>query len=568
METLTKPPHRTGWPTVFLLAGLFFSITLLLSLNRHFSLFTGFDQGLFNQIFWNNLRGNWFESTLSANHSIDTFQGLPPLINYSHLGQHFVPNFLLYLPIYALFPSPITLTVLQVILMTLGGLILYPLARHYLPITPSILIVASYYGANPILGPTLDNFYEQSQFPVFIFGLLLACVKRRFFLFFLLSLLTLTIREDAGVTLFGIGLYLAFNRKSWQFGVGLCLISFAYVTAVTNWIMPAFSDDNSKLYLTSFFQEFVTSENPSTLELLWGIISQPHKILQIFFSDIGKRLRYLLGLVLPLGFLPVVSLPAWVMSFPPLLTILIQSGSTTVFAITKRFTLGVMPLLIYGVILGLNHRQQQSDFALDFKSLLLPTKAKRLPPNSPPSAPLKISPRFQRFWISCIVLSLIFTITVNPHRSLYFLVPSSLNPFTYASPFTQWRYYQSAQSLIAQIPPEATVATNAYLVPSLSSRRVVVRLPFLIYRNEQLEITPVDYAVVNLWQLTKPKLYAPVDRDRLRESLPVLNQMLTENIFGVIAQQDGIFLFQRGVPSDPQTLQTWQTWQTTQIRPD
>ena len=93
---------------------------------------------------------------------------------YIYLGQHFVIDFLIWMPIYALFPSPITLIVLQVALIAAAGIVLYFLARHYLSVTLSVMIEASYYGANGVIDPTLGNFYEHCQIALFIFSLILA----------------------------------------------------------------------------------------------------------------------------------------------------------------------------------------------------------------------------------------------------------------------------------------------------------------------------------------------------------------------------------------------------------
>jgi uncharacterized membrane protein len=132
---------------------------------------------------------------------------------YIHLGQHFVIDFMIWMPIYALFPSAITLIVLQVALIAAAGILLYFLARHYLSVSMSVMIVARYYGANGVLSPTLGNFYEYCQIPLFIFSLLLALEKQRWPLFGLFAVLTLGTREDAGISLFGMGAYLIVSRR-------------------------------------------------------------------------------------------------------------------------------------------------------------------------------------------------------------------------------------------------------------------------------------------------------------------------------------------------------------------
>jgi uncharacterized membrane protein len=78
----------------------------------------------------------------------------------------------------------------QVALIAAAAIVLYFLGRHYLSVPLSVMIVASYYGANCVIGPTLGNFYEHWQIPLFIFSLLLALEKQRWPLFCLLAVLT------------------------------------------------------------------------------------------------------------------------------------------------------------------------------------------------------------------------------------------------------------------------------------------------------------------------------------------------------------------------------------------
>jgi hypothetical protein len=54
--------------------------------------------------------------------------------------------------------------VLQVSLIAAAGIVLYFLARHYLSVPLSVMIVASYYGANGVIGPTLVNFTNTAKF--------------------------------------------------------------------------------------------------------------------------------------------------------------------------------------------------------------------------------------------------------------------------------------------------------------------------------------------------------------------------------------------------------------------
>ena len=126
---------KSGIRQALTLTAIFFVFMSVFSLHRYYSFYASYDHGLFDQVFWNNLHGHFFQSSLtSANSSSAIFNQETPTVSYIHLGQHFVIDFLLWLPIYALFPSGATLVVLQVALITAAGLVLYALARHYLPI--------------------------------------------------------------------------------------------------------------------------------------------------------------------------------------------------------------------------------------------------------------------------------------------------------------------------------------------------------------------------------------------------------------------------------------------------
>ena len=151
--------------------------------------------------------------------------------------------------------------------------------------------------------------------------------------------------------MFGIGAYLIVSRSYPRVGIALCALSFSYVLFVTNTIMPMFLVDNSPLYLANYFRKFVKTENQSTLELLWAILSQPQLIIEVFFKDASRRILYLLGDWLPLAFVPASAPSAWIMTVFPLLVLLLQFFNQAATSINIRYTFAVIPGLFYGTIL-------------------------------------------------------------------------------------------------------------------------------------------------------------------------------------------------------------------------
>jgi uncharacterized membrane protein len=510
------------------IAGVFFFICLVLILNRYFSFYASFDQGIFNQVFWNNIHGRFFQSSLSSSLSTNVVHASEiPTVYYHRLGQHFTPALLLWAPIYALFPNAATLAVLLVTLITAGGLMLYVLARQYLEPRLAVMITGSYYAANAVIGPTLSNFHDVCQIPLFIFTLLLAMEKRWWWLFWLMAGLIVIVREDAGVSLFGVGVYMVLSKRFPKAGLAVCIFSFGYMLLLTNLIMPLFSDDISKRFMLERFGQYTDSDQASTLDIIWGILSNPVRLVVELVTPVDRTIRYLLGQLLPFAFIPAIAPASWSIAGFPLLKLLLGKGES-VLAITIRYALSVVPGLCYGAILWW---------------------AKH---------PKTFKPSFRRFWIFCITLSLIFSLTSNPNRTFYFAIPDSVKPWVYVSLPEQWHHVNKGiRPLLAQIPSDAGVSATTYLVPHLSNRRQILRLPMLELRNDNREVVKMDYAIADLWQLQK---YAPAfggDRRLLKQLIDFIDQITNNQEYGIISFKDGVILLKKDAMSEKKAVDDW-----------
>ncbi|MUL35688.1 DUF2079 domain-containing protein [Gloeocapsopsis dulcis] len=510
----------------------FFVLNLILGLHRYYSFYATFDQGIFNQVFWNNLHGRFFQSSLSSSLSTNVVHsGEIPEVYYHRLGQHFTPALLLWLPIYALFPSPATLTILQVTFVTAAGLVLYVLARQYLTPAIAAMITASFYAANAVLGPTQSNFHDISQIPLFVFGLLLAMEKRWWWLFWLLALLTLAVREDSGIVLFGVGFYLIASRRYSRIGLAVCALSFGYMLVLTNAIMPLFSQDISRRFMLERFGQYADGSEASTLDIIWGMVSNPWRLVVELFTPFFGTIKYLIGQWLPLAFVPAVAPASWAIAGFPLLKLFLGQGQS-VLAINIRYAMTVVPGLFYGAILWWSRH------------------------------PRKFKPAFRRFWVICICLSLFFSFTSSTsslNRSFYFLLPDSFNPWVYVSLPQQWHHVRQMRSLLAQIPANASVAATTYIVPHLSSRREILRWPMFQLRNDAREVIEMEYVIVDLWQLQQYQAAFEEERQLLQTSITIIDQLTNNQQYGILDLQDGVILMQRGIASQPYAITAWLT---------
>ncbi len=512
------------------IALVFFVVCLCLSLNRYYSFYASFDQGIFNQVFWNNLHGRFFQSSLSSSLSTNVVHaGEVARVEYHRLGQHFTPALLLWLPIYALFPNAATLAALQIVLIATAGLVLYLLARQYLEPKLSVAIAGSFYGANAVLGPTLSNFHDISQIPLFVFSLLLAMEKRQWRWFWLMAIFILAVREDAGVGLFGVGVYMVLSQRFPRAGLAVCTLSFGYILVLTNAIMPLFSEDVSRRFTLERFGQYVEGNQASTLDIIWGMIKNPWRLLRELFIPFDQTIKYLLGHWLPLAFVPAISPSAWAIAGFPLLKLFLAQGKT-VLAINARYALTVVPGLFYGAILW------WSGHTKVFK------------------------PTFRRFWAACISLSLLFSFTSSAsslNRTFYFLLPDSFDPWVHISLSQQWHHVTQMRPLLAKIPPNASVSATTYLIPHLSNRREIIRLPALQLRNDERQIISVDYAIADLWQLQQYQVAFRGERELLKDLFTLVENLSQNQQYGIVDFADGVILMQKQVPSDAKAEDAW-----------
>ncbi len=529
-----------GLRLAILAAVVFFILTLMIGLHRHLTFYSSYDQGIFNQVFWNGIHGRFFQSSLSSQLSTNVVHNNElPEVFYHRLGQHFTPALLLWLPIYALFPNPATLTVIQVTLITAAGLVLYALARHYLEPSLAVMITISFYSAIAIVGPTVTNFHDICQTPLYVFTILLAMEKRWWWLFIIMSIILLAVREDSGITLFGIGFYMIASRRFPRIGLSVCIASFGYIVILTNLIMPLFSADISRRFMLERFGQYATGDEASTLEILWGMISNPLRLIFELFTPFFDTIEYLLGHWLPLAFIPAIAPASWLISGFPLLKLFLGKGES-VLAITIRYAMTIVPGLFYGAILWWAGQ--------GFKNFT--TKLEKLKPR-------QLNKGFRRFWIFCLAISLCFALGDTKNRSLYFVIPDSIEPFVYVSLPQQWQRVGEIRSIIAKIPDSASVSATTYIIPHLSGRREIIRLPELKLKNDQGNIENVDYAVADLWRLQHYQVAFRHDLSRLKILVSLIDEISNDSSYGIVDFKNGVILLQKAADNNPEAIVAW-----------
>ena len=512
-----------------LAAGLFAVVMLGLQLWKSWVLLAGYDQGIFQQVAWNSLQGRWFESSLSSQLSTNVIHaGQLPFVGYERLGQHFTPTLLLWAPLLSVLGAT-ALPVVQVGLITAAGLVLHRLASERVPARTANWLVYAYFAGNALIGPTLGNFSDLCQLPLAVFALMLGLLERRRRLTFVAAALMPLIREDTGVVLVAIGLWLLFrSRERWCLALTLIAWGAGWAVVSTNVLMPLFSDDNSKRFMVENFGQYLGADSEagsSSLGVMSRVLSQPALLLQQLVDPPDKTLLYLLGHSLPFLFIPLISLDTWLLSGPSLLGLFLAQGANDPLAITIRYTWLVVPGFALGTLFWWERRTQPFP-----------------------------GPRVRLAWATALALSLLFTVTSNPNRSLSFVIPDSIQPWVYSSPLAQWRHGQAAREVLSTIPVNASVSATTNLVPLLARREVVVRYPHSTgYLDRNQEERSVDWIAVDLDWLERYGVAFRGDWKALRRTRQDLLRQL--NSYKVQAISDGVVVLQRNGAVQPNLQQ-------------
>ena len=513
-----SPSRQAGIPRILIVAGLFILLGLALQAWRSWVLLASYDQGIFQQVLWNSLHGHWFESTLSSQLSTNVIHaGELPSVDYERLGQHFTPTLLLWAPLLGLIGGA-ALPLVQIGLIGSAGLVLHRLAGGLLPQRTANWIGYSYFAGNALIGPALGNYTDLCQLPMAVFSLMLGLVERRRWLVVVSAIWIPLIREDTGVLLVAIGLWLLVRqRQRWALALALIAWGSSWVVLCTNVWMPLFSDDNAKRFMVENFGQYLGDEtSSSSLGVAEKVLRQPLLLLKELVTPPGQTLLYLLGHGLSFLFIPLISLDTWLLAGPSLLGLFLAQGANDPLSITIRYTLLVVP----GFALGAVFWWQRGK-------------------------PPQLTRPWRLAWGTALVLSLLLTIGSNPHRSLSMLVPDSVDPWVYSSPDRQWRHGEAARSALEIIPADGSVAANTPLVPLLAQRRALVRFPFSTsYLDRSGTAQEVDWIAVDLDLLERYGVAFRGDWNQLRRSRRWIQEHRTSH--SVQALKDGVLVMKRG----------------------
>lgn len=205
----------------------FFSAQLLL---HHYTFGTrAMDVASMDQTAWNTLHGRWFAQTNN-----------PAVIN--RLGLHVEPIFVPVSWLYLLYSGPETLFIFEALVVALGAIPVFALARLKLKNDGLALVFAAIFLLFPaIQGATMMEFHPITLVPTLLLAAFYCLETRRTGWYALFLALALACKEDVGLLALMIGLYALIINRQTKTGWFTILLSLAWTYLAVFVIPPHFA---------------------------------------------------------------------------------------------------------------------------------------------------------------------------------------------------------------------------------------------------------------------------------------------------------------------------------------
>ncbi len=398
-------------------AVFFFGMVTLLSVFRYLTYTSpNFDFGIFCNMY-HNMRESFRPLASCERDKI-----------LSHFAVHFSPALYIFLPLYFIFPSPITVAVCQTVAIY-SGIIPFILIMKNRKLSPKIMCLLSVmYLANAAFSAgCLFDFHENCLLVPFLMWMFYFYDKKKIPLMLLFAVLTLTVKEDAFVYVCVFAVYIFIADKNYRLGSGLIVIACAYFMGacwyINNYGMGIMSDRFSSMI----------NGDEGLLGMVKTVLFNPaYSVRQILLTKETdpEKLFYVVQMFAPLAFIPFFTKKKirLLLVLPVLLNLF--TSYQYQYNISFQYGFGITALLMYLSVMNVQ------DMRPRMKNMLSVTAAG--------------------------LATMMFFMLI---------VPNAVNDMkSYAK---NKEMYTEMNEVLDTIPDDASVAASTFLIPHLWDREVI-----------------------------------------------------------------------------------------------
>jgi len=202
------------------------------------------------------------------------------LTGFNFFGDHanFIALFMI--PVYKIFPHPLTLVVIKIILFHIAALSLYYITQKYLNKTVAVIFVIAFLFFPPNIFANIYEFNFDCVALVLLFWMIYFYKEKKFVPFLAVSCFVLLVKENMSLLLAMFGVLTLFlrDRDRWKWGVVPIIIGGALFFVLTMYVIPGFRGSDSYV-LTTRYRHL----GGSVGEILRAVFFNPGKILSMIF---------------------------------------------------------------------------------------------------------------------------------------------------------------------------------------------------------------------------------------------------------------------------------------------
>ncbi|HEY3926112.1 MAG TPA: DUF2079 domain-containing protein [Acidothermaceae bacterium] len=335
---ISGPIHRLLTPDVAGVTALTAATATLYTVfeieqQRHFQT-AGYDLGIFDQAISGYAH---LHAPISLMKGVHNGFGT----HFSELGDHFSPIIATVAPVYRVFPSAVTLLVVQGLLFAASLPSVWLFSRRALGRPAAYLITAAYALAWGLQAAMAADFHEIA----FAVPLIAIALERldagRLRSAVIAALLLLLVKEDFGLVVAAFGLVVGLRTHRWRLGAVLAVVGIAFTVLADRVLIPAFGGK------AGYYWDYYAALGSGPLEAAWHVVRHPLWTLHLMVTPQAK-VRLLEWLFLPLGLMPLGS--SFVLLTVPLLAERLLSDNPNHWTLTHQYTAPFVPILTLAAV--------------------------------------------------------------------------------------------------------------------------------------------------------------------------------------------------------------------------
>lgn len=396
-----------------------------------------FDFGIFTQMYENMKQTGSISTTLERNRVL------------SHFGVHFSPIFYIALPIYFIFPSPVTVQLIQAFMVALPVIPIVLISRKYKLsnwMTVGAVLLYALYPATA--GGTLYDIHENCFLTFLILMAIWAIEKKKNILTAIMVLLVFFVKEDAPVYIMVLGTFYLFSRKDKKRGLILMVSSAIYFIIATSVV---------KSYglgiMDNRFSNLFYDQQKGLSQLIRTVLVNPGYVISQIVANYDANGMEKIGYIL--------------LMFVPMAAVIFRNGKKY-----SRFIL-ISPIIVIN-LLTLYVYQHDITFQYNFGSiaLMMYLVIMNMADLKPKKAKVAIS-------VAVIYAGVMFMGSMAPRLNYY------------TSKYSQDKAtYEKINIALSAVPKNASVCASGFFTPHLKNLEM--------YDQNHLEETKyTDYLVID-----------------------------------------------------------------------